>query len=356
METKNKILLFLKSKRIKEKITSITGTFTDHGNEMENIISKKPPLIVRWGTVYFFFVLVLLGIISLFIQYPDIIKAKAKLISVNPTKEIFTPIDGKVVKMLVKDNENVNVGQVLGYMESNVNPPSVLHIKYQVDSAIVLVEQNKMKEVATSFKINPNQNIINKKIDLGELQESYQLLIQSCQSYRNYLSPIDYQNKKDIFLKALHTMGTKIRNWEKKYLLIAPISGTVSLNILLPENQETKAGQLVCYVIPTNTSFYVEMLVPQANFGKVKQGQQVLLKFQAYPFEQYGSVIGKIEKINAIPSDSGYFIKVILPQGPVTNYKKSIQFHDGLLAEADIITGNMRLTERFYYNIFKQIK
>ena len=46
--------------------------------------------------------------------------------------------------------------------------------------------------------------------------------------------------------------------------------------------------------IRQNISYFVEMLIPQYNFGKVKQGQDVLLKFQAYPFEQYGSVLGKI--------------------------------------------------------------
>ena len=55
--------------------------------------------------------------------------------------------------------------------------------------------------------------------------------------------------------------------------------------------------------------------MPQYNFGKLKPGQKVLLKFQAYPFQQYGSVAGKIDHISASPSDSGYLAKVILPEG-----------------------------------------
>jgi len=80
-----------------------------------------------------------------------------------------------------------------------------------------------------------------------------------------------------------------------------------------------------------------------------------LLKFQAYPFEQYGSVLGKIEYINQTPTDSGYLAKVIMPKGFITNYNKPLQYHNSLFANAEIVTENMRLLERFYNNLTKQI-
>ena len=84
-------------------------------------------------------------------------------------------------------------------------------------------------------------------------------------------------------------------------------------------------------------------------------GQDVLLKFQAYPFEQFGSVMGKIAFISPTPTDSGYLAKVILPKGLQTNYGKTLHYQFGLFAQADIVTENMRLLERFYYNIRKQV-
>ena len=142
--------------------------------------------------------------------------------------------------------------------------------------------------------------------------------------------------------------------WQFKYLLKAPVAGTVSFTGFFRENQEIKIGQTLFYVQPDSISYFVEMLVPQYNFGKVKKGQQVLL--QAYPFEQYGTVVGKIDYINTTPSDSGYLAKVILPQGLITNYKKPLLYRNGLFAQADIITENMRLLQRFYYNLARQIK
>jgi hypothetical protein len=89
--------------------------------------------------------------------------------------------------------------------------------------------------------------------------------------------------------------------------------------------------------------------------GKVKKGQRVLLKISSYPFEQYGSLSGKIDFISTIPTDSGYLSKVILINGLTTNYNRTIQYREGLVAQGEIITQNMRLPERLFNGIRKQI-
>ncbi len=157
-------------------------------------------------------------------------------------------------------------------------------------------------------------------------------------------------------MQALQTIKSQVQAWEYKYVLKAPVSGTMSFTGFFQENQEVKTGQVLFYIQPDNTSYFVEMLIPQYNSGKVKVGQKVLLKFQAYPSEQYGSLIGTIDNIKPVPTDSGYLARVILPQGLHTNYKKTLQYRDGLLAQAEIITRDMRLLERFYSNVRKQFE
>jgi len=99
----------------------------------------------------------------------------------------------------------------------------------------------------------------------------------------------------------------------------------------------------------------LEILIPSYNFGKVKTGQEVIIKFQAYPYEQFGSVTGRIAYINTTATDSGFLAKVILPKGLHTNYNRSLQYQNGLSAQADIIIKNTSLLERFYANLKKQV-
>ena len=442
---------------LKENVFNIKNTFIEHGNEIEEIISHKPPALVRWGAVYFLLLLMLIALICWFIQYPDIVIAQAKLNSVNAPKQVLTRTDGKLLKIAVKENDKVATGQVMGYMESIANPALVMKIDKQLNSINDLIAQNKTDEIIQFFPSNSSslggspEDAKSHVGALAELQVPYQTFIQSFITFKDFLSTgfflkkkkmlatdmqniqklheildiqnsllqqdlslnnenfkmseslahdsvisvLDYRNEKskliarqltlpqinasiisneslqnekrkeiaelenqiivqkNTFIQALLTMKSQIQTWESKYLLKAPVSGTVSFTGFFQENQEMKTGQILFYISPDNISYFVEMLIPQYNFGKVKPGQEVLLKFQAFPYEQYGSVLGKIEYISNSPTDSGYLAKVILPNGLMTNYKKTLQFRNGLYAQADIITENMRLLERFYIRIIR---
>lgn len=57
-----------------------------------------------------------------------------------------------------------------------------------------------------------------------------------------------------------------------------------------------------------------------------------------------------------MPTDSGYLAKIALQKGLVTNYKIPLPFRNGMVAEATIITKEMRLLQRFYNNIRKQFE
>jgi multidrug resistance efflux pump len=450
----DKNILVASNGELKENVSITKNTFSEHGNEIEEIISNRLPPIVRWGTVYFFFLLLLIALICWFIKYPDIVAAGARLNSVNAPKQVITRTEGKLIKIAVKENEMVEAGQLLGYMESLANPQSVIEISKQVDSINNLIGLNRTDEIIKFFPSITSPFGGGRVGALGELQSPYQTFIQTFISFKDYLSngfylrkkgmlqtdmrniqklntilsaqknllgqdlslsqqtfsandslaaekvisQLDYRNEKskliakqlslpqinssiisnesqqnekrkeiaelenqiavqkNTFIQALQTLKSQIQAWEFKYLLKAPVAGSVSFTGFFQESQEMKAGQPLFYIQPGNTSYFVEMLIPQYNFGKIKPGQKVLLKFHAYPSEQYGSVVGKIDYINNTPSDSGYLAKVILPQGLMTNYKKPLQYRNGLFAQADIITEDMRLLERFYYNINKQLK
>ena len=449
------IIILTENTGVPEIVSVINNTFNEQENEIEEIISNKPPALVRWGTVYFLVLLMLIALICWFIEYPDIVIAQAKLNSVNAPKQVLTRTDGKLLKIAVKENDKVETGQIMGCMESIANPTLVMEIDKQLNSINELIRQNKTDEIIQFFPSNSselgslNEDSKYEAGALGELQIPYQTFIQSFITFKDFLSTgfflkkkkmlaidmqniqklheilniqnrllqqdltlnnenfkmseslahdsvisvLDYRNEKskliarqltlpqinasivsneslqnekrkeiaelenqiivqkNTFIQALLTMTSQIQTWESKYLLKAPVSGTVSFTGFFQENQEMRTGQVLFNVVPDNISYYVEMLIPQYNFGKVKQGQEVLLKFQAYPYEQYGSVFGKIEYISNSPTDSGYLAKVVLPNGLVTNYKKTLQRRNGLLAQADIITENMRLLERFYRGI-----
>jgi len=91
----------------------------------------------------------------------------------------------------------------------------------------------------------------------------------------------------------------------------------------------------------------------QFNFGKIYTGQAVQLRVNAYPYQEFGFIPGKLTYISTIPADSGFLATVELPRGLVTNYNRTIQYRSGLKLEAFVVTRDQRLLQRFFYNWVK---
>jgi len=413
--------------------------------EVTELISHKPSFLIRWGVSILSGIALLLLAAAWFIHYPDIVMSKGMLSCINAPKEVIIKIPGKLIKLLVKEEQPVIKNEILGYMESTASHDEVIRLSQKLDSISSKINNNRTNEVANFLSMSFN--------DLGELQISYQAFSQSLEEFSNYLqqgfyrqkrsmlasdmdylqrlhtemitqkglmkqdlllsdstfeanqtlkeqkviSAFDYRNEKSklisrqlalpqinssiiinesqqhekqkeiselenqirqqktVFVQALNTIKSQVEDWKKKYLLLAPVDGKVSFATFLQENQELKAGQLVCYINPENTQYYAEALISQYNFGKIKTGQEVLLKFPAYPWQEFGSVKGKIEFISTVPTDSGYLAKLSLPNGLNTSYKRSIQYRTGLTVQAEIIIADLRLTERFLHTLRKNV-
>lgn len=221
-------------------------------------------------------------------------------------------------------------------------------------------EKMKSEKVISALDFrNEQSKLIGKKMGLPQINASIINIESSKHEKQKEIAELNNQiaQQKNIFNEALNTFKAQIADWEAKFLLKAPISGNIAFANFLQENVQLNSNQTVCFINPNNTKFYAEAYITQNNFGKLAVGQKVLLKFPAYPNEQFGFVEGSLAYISKIPTDSGYLAKISLPEKLITNYNKELQYHQGLRANGEIITQNMRLLERFFNqakSIFKR--
>jgi len=156
--------------------------------------------------------------------------------------------------------------------------------------------------------------------------------------------------------QAIYSLKSDIQAWKQRYLAVAPIAGTVHFTTLLQENQQLKTGEEIMIVVPESEGYFGEMWVGQYNFGKIRQGQEIIVKFEGYPFQEFGTVKGRIWQISEMPKDSATLIRVSFPDGLLTNSGKTLPFKYGMKAAGDIVTEDLRLLERFFYDIRKTLK
>jgi len=160
-------------------------------------------------------------------------------------------------------------------------------------------------------------------------------------------------------IQSLDQLKTAIKEWELKYLFKSNINGEVSFMKIWNKNQTINNGDFVFTIIPKNHSSYIfKVQAPVLNSGKVKVGQNVNIKLSSYPDNEYGVLKGKVKNISLVPNDEGvYLLDVSLQAKLVTTHNKEIEFKQEMQGVAEIITEDLRLLERVFYQfkkIFKQ--
>ena len=100
-----------------------------------------------------------------------------------------------------------------------------------------------------------------------------------------------------------------------------------------------------------------ENIIFEYNSGKIKKGQKVQIKLLNYPSDEFGELNGAVKSISLIPNEEGnYLVDVELPQNLKTTYDKTIPFRQEMKGAADIVTEDLRLIERFFYQLKNIIK
>jgi hypothetical protein len=158
-------------------------------------------------------------------------------------------------------------------------------------------------------------------------------------------------------IQSFNQLKKSIRDWEMKYLLTSQINGKVSFLNYWNKNQTVNQGDLVFTILPTeNSSFIAKLKTPAQNLGKVKVGQTVNIKLQNYPDYEFGVLKGKINHISEISDKDGFYtIDVSLPDKLITSYNKEIDFKQEMRGNSEIITEDLRLMQRFFYQFNKII-
>ena len=160
------------------------------------------------------------------------------------------------------------------------------------------------------------------------------------------------EQQKQLFLtldESHKNLLSQISAWEQRYILKTPIDGKITYTKFWSENQDVKAGETVLTIIPDKKTEVIGKLNLQIQgSGKVKIGQRVNIRFDNYPFMEYGMAQAKIRSISLATDNNVYTVELQLPDGLKTNYKITLPYSNGMKGSAEIITEDLTLFERFF--------
>ncbi len=408
--------------------------------EAQEVLSRMPSWMIRWGMTVLFAVVLILFFISYLVKYPDTIQSKVNITTQDLPASIITKHNGKIARLFVKENQAVTAGEPLALLENAADYEDILKVQEwfkrfhsqliktniltsplpdkvnlgmaqnsyaamlkamrehqfftvkdfdiskisqlneQINSYEVLkarlIEQKKItlsafklstrkyendklylkKEVISQLEFDNSEKqylrekseiesaeiqIINTQIRIQELDKQVLELSQSQELTDN--------SQLDDLKKLALNFETDLANWHENYLLKAPVDGVVSFFKFWSENQYVNEGTEIMYIKPMNQVLFAYTYINSANFGKIKVGQEARIRLDGYPFKEFGVVSAVVVSKSEIARDGKYMVKLSLPQGLKTSYDKELDFTQEMQGELRIITEDLRLLERIFY-------
>lgn len=267
--------------------------------------------------------------------------------------------------------------------EFSANEMSILQTRQRLN---ILISQKQLGDKELVFKekgLKRQKNLFEKGVISEQEYELKQLeLLQAKKNHQSMNSQISQlqealgnskktlkgtqikktQDETRLFKNVIQSyfqLKKSIKDWEIRYMLKSSINGKVSFLSFYNENQSIKTGDNVFTIIPSEKgSFVGKTKAPPQNSGKIKLHQKVNIRLENYPANEFGMLSGSIKKISLTPNSDGfYLIDVHLPDSLITTYDKHIKFKQEMRGVAEIVTEDLRLIERFFYqmkDIFKR--
>jgi membrane fusion protein len=144
----------------------------------------------------------------------------------------------------------------------------------------------------------------------------------------------------------------------REMLVRAPRAGIVS-TLLAERGQPALPGATLATLSPEGTMMEVHLFAPSRAIGFIRPGQEVQVRYQAYPYQKFGTHRGTVVAVSKsavapaeipqpmaeVSREPVYRIRVALERQQVLAYGEPQPLHAGMAVEADVIVDRRRLIE-----------
>lgn len=214
------------------------------------------------------------------------------------------------------------------------------------------------------------QMLLGSKTTLNNARSNYIISRKEFQQTQGKMVELHLQKQEKLrelelnLLAAYNDLIDNIKAWEQKYLLKAPFDGQIQFLKFWTDKQFVQAGEPVFTIVPGTAAPYGQVLLPALGAGKVKTGQEVIVKLNDFPYMEYGSIKGRVASISLTTNKERtkdaqvetYLVTIEFDKGLTTNYGQELSFKHEATGSAEIITNDRKLIERLFDNLKYALK
>lgn len=171
--------------------------------EVQEILTRAPHALVRWGITVFFGLLALFFIGGCFFKYPDTVDATVTVTTEHPPVWIVARGSGKLKELYRHDRDSVYAGDIIAVLDNPAVTSDVLALK----------------EELAGFAITDSCVLAMKFTErwaLGSIQAAYASFLRNLTDYRNFLTLDLYEQKVEATVRELNEYRNYIGHLQRQ--------------------------------------------------------------------------------------------------------------------------------------------
>lgn len=186
-------------------------------------------------------------------------------------------------------------------------------------------------------------------------------------TYQNELNSELLNTRARIDQKKLELEKNEFKEGQME--IKASQNGIITDLVITTQGTVVQPGTVIMSLVPENEKLYADVAIRNEDVGFVHVGQEAKIKVIAYPFQQYGMLIGQVERVSADAESnqsqgngnggganqaSFYKARVVIKETDLKDSQgKPLQLFSGMQVVAEINQGNRTIMNYFVSNLKK---
>ncbi|MGH6623065.1 MAG: HlyD family secretion protein [Burkholderiaceae bacterium] len=125
---------------------------------------------------------------------------------------------------------------------------------------------------------------------------------------------------------------------KRENVIRSPLHGVLT-NVAVSRGETVAESAPLAVVVPRGSGLHAELLVPTRAIGFVQPGQEVVLRYDAFPFQRFGQYRGTVEQVSRTVWSAGEKVGPLQAREPV--YRVDVK-----LDAQDVMAGSQKLPLR----------
>lgn len=155
----------------------------------------------------------------------------------------------------------------------------------------------------------------------------------------------DFERARTDFSNLVFLLKQRLDLLNRQADFTAPVDGVLTSLKVRNAGEFVSPGQLLATLAPKNAGLGAEVTIANKNIGLIREGMPVKFKLNAFPYQDYGILTGRIVQMpQDIDEKQGdYQVLAALDRDTVRTEQGEVPLRYGMVATAEVVTERRRL-------------